>query len=113
MLPDTVCRAKCQSRGTSCNGQPGQSKEQASSGCQWGSCLQACVLLNEPGSAMTGNLAAVEGFCGQRGCSMGGFSQCEQCDHGAGPGVATPTSGTDPNCNDPAECLKGAHIFLS
>uniref|UniRef100_A0A7S2D484 Uncharacterized protein n=1 Tax=Haptolina brevifila TaxID=156173 RepID=A0A7S2D484_9EUKA len=42
---------------------------------------------------------------------MGGFSQCQSCDHGLGPGVTN--GGCSGNCNDASECVVGARLDLS
>jgi len=107
--PPTIlgqCRADCNAAGTCCSGTPGS--ENTASGCQLGSCLQACLLLRTPGSSYFGNKAEVLSFCEARGCSLGGFSQCSQCDHGDGPGA--PFGECSGNCNDPAECAVGAGL---
>eukprot|EP00966_Prymnesium_polylepis_P216731 5017361-Prymnesium_polylepis.1 len=105
-----ACRSSCIDRNTCCNGQV---YGDAQSGCQWGNCLQACYLLNDPSSGhYYGNSTAVRlDFCGSYGCVMAGSTQCGNCDHGAGPGVAV-DDGCSGNCNDPEECLVGASLLL-
>ena len=106
------CRAQCNAEGTCCNGRLGSTN--LMSGCQWGSCIQACVLLRTPGTEYYGNGTHVSThFCTlntgtSARCSMGGFGQCGQCDHGAGAGVTVGTCSG--NCNDPNQCHVGARL---
>jgi len=108
--PPTVieqCRMDCNAASTCCNGAAGSSD--LMSGCQWGSCIQACTLVRTPGTSYYGNAnEVVSGFCDYRGCSEAGMSMCGVCDHGAGPGVTV--GSCSGNCNDAADCEVGARV---
>ena len=75
------------------------------SGCLRGSCLQACLLLRSEGTDYFGNpQKIVSEFCGGTGCFRGGFTQCRDCDHGAGEGIGVARCTATPpavNCNAP------------
>ena len=112
------CRADCIAADTCCNGQVGSTS--INSGCDQGSCLQACLLLRTDapvgGTNYYQDAAAVVGFCtsaaGWWNVGTVSFTPQGQCDHGAGAGVAhggCPTKG-NVNCNPASDCLKGAYL---
>jgi hypothetical protein len=108
-----LCQAACAAKDACSNG------DLVTTGCQVGSCRQACTLVNAPGTPFFGHPELVNSsFCPVNGCGVndagyGGdqFSKCGLSNHGNGAGVATTTC-TNGNCNDLSECYVGASLTV-